>query len=537
MKKELISIGIAGLLLISGFLASLVLRLFNIGLNTAFSSLMYGDYKPVAIFLSIIVVIALIIATLIFILIKKTGIIINKKPKQLATSKLATIKDFKDITGEDGVLLGKRMRLSANHSFSHVLLTGVTGSGKSSSFFIPNLVSIPNASFVVTDPKLELFAKTAMANLKQGKRVLVFSPFKDDTLRYNPLSLCRNETEIRELAQSLLVNGNAAVEAATGQKAGGGEWVNMATPLLAAFLIYVKMLGAPKDTISYALNLIIENDLETLTFMIEDSNPVAEKQFNIFLQSAGSEQTAASIKTVLATNLQMFIDPLVEKITSVNEITPEMLREHPTALYVGVPEHRSDFMSPLMAPFYSQMIGRLIEIPGVPIFFFLDEFANIGVVNNIDKYLATIRSRSMSISLGIQSINQLKQRYGEETSGTILDNLKTKLILPGSSYQTAQYYSQLIGSEEISTFGTSDSRGDKSFSESKTKRELFSADELRRLPDGKVLIVTDNKNPFIDDQNRYYENQHYLDLTKNVADVDQYVKWYRSKLNKREKRS
>ncbi|MCK2000282.1 type IV secretory system conjugative DNA transfer family protein [[Brevibacterium] frigoritolerans] len=531
MKNPVFKIGVIILFLVSIFLTNLVLSLFDAGIGSLISSIFYGDIIPLIIFLSVLIVIFLALTIIAFLGARRIGFgLNNKKEKKLGTSKLAEIKEFKHLTGDDGVLIGKKMRLSANHSYSHILLAGVTGSGKSTSYFIPNLVSIPDASFIVTDPKGELFEKTAMTNLNQGKRVLVFSPFKDDTLKYNPLALCRNETEIRELAQTLLVNGNASIEAATGQKSGGGEWINMSTPLLASFLIYVKMLGAPKDTVSYALNLIIENDLDSLKFMIEDSNPVAEKQFNIFLQSAGSEQTASSIKTVLATNLQMFVDPMIENLTSVNEINPELLRERPTALYVVVPEHRSDFMSPLMAPFYSQMIGRLIEIEGSPVYFFADEFANIGVINGIDKYLATVRSRNMSITLGIQSINQLKQRYGQDTSGTILDNLKTKVILPGSAYETANYFSQLIGNEEISTYSNSDSKGDKSYSESKTRRELFSADEIRRLPDGKMLVVTDNKNPFLDDQNRYYENNQYIELTKKKANIDQYVKWYRSKL-------
>src|SRR5699024_3621583 len=101
----------------------------------------------------------------------------------------------------DGFVLGKQLRLTMDHSFSHHCLVGVTGSGKSSYFYIPNLMKNPGVSAIVTDPKGELFEKTAKENMKQGKRVLVFSPFKKETLKYNPLTLCRNETEIRELAQ------------------------------------------------------------------------------------------------------------------------------------------------------------------------------------------------------------------------------------------------------------------------------------------------------------------------------------------------
>jgi type IV secretion system protein VirD4 len=255
------------------------------------------------------------------------------------------------------------------------------------------------------------------------------------------------------------------------------------------------------------------------------------KQFKIFMQSAQSEQTAASIKTVLSTNLQIFADPIIENLTSLNEINPEMLRERPTALYVVVPEQKSDFMAPLMAPFYSQMIGRLMEKEGVPVYMFLDEFANIGVINNIDKYLAVVRSRKISISIGIQSINQLKQRYGQDAAGTILDNLKTKCILPGSSFDTADYFSKLIGSEEISSTSSSYGGREKSYSENKQKRELFSADEIRRLPDGKILILTDNKNPYLDKQERYYEKEEYIRKTEEKIDIDKYVEYYRRKLN------
>jgi len=289
-----------------------------------------------------------------------------------------------------------------------------------------------------------------------------------------------------------------------------------------AFMLFVYELDAPENTVAKALELITENDLETLKLLIEDSTPEAQQQMNIFLQSAESEKTASSIKTVLATSLQMFTDPLIQEITSLNEIDPKMLREQPTHLYVMVPEHKSAFMSPLMSPFYSQLMNHLLETgKGCPIYFLMDEFANVGVIPNIDIILAICRSRDMSISLGIQSINQLKQRYNE-AANTILDNLKTKAFLPGLSYDSAEYASKLLGFKEIKSVSTSFSqKNDNSYSVSAQKRELLTPDEVRRLPDETILIISDNRNGFMDKQQRYYKDKRLLALASQEITVEE----------------
>lgn len=463
-----------------------------------------------------------------YIILKKKGIaeeFITTEKDNVATSKFAKESDFKGFLGNDGLPISKKFRLSEKKSFEHFLICGATGSGKSASFYIPSLLELPaHASVVVTDPKGELFQKTAQHALNQGKNVIAFSPFKDKTMKYNPLALCRNASEVRELAQVLLANGNAAIEQLTGTKSGGSEWTNMATPLLVAFLLFVYELEAPDNTVAKALELITENDLETLKLLIEDSTPEAQQQMNIFLQSAESEKTASSIKTVLATSLQMFTDPLIQELTSLNEIDPKTLREQPTHLYVMVPEHKSAFMSPLMSPFYSQLMNHLLETgKGAPIYFLMDEFANIGVIPNIDIILAICRSRDMSVSLGIQSVNQLKQRYNE-AANTILDNLKTKAFLPGLSYDSAEYASKLLGFKEIKSVSTSFSKkNDNSYSVSAQKRELLTPDEVRRLPDETILIISDNRNGFQDKQNRYYKDKRLLSLASQEITVEEYL--------------
>jgi type IV secretion system protein VirD4 len=190
-------------------------------------------------------------------------------------------------------------------------------------------------------------------------------------------------------------------------------------------------------------------------------------------------------------------------------------------------------MAPLMAPFYSQLMGKLLEHgDGCPVFFLLDEFSNIGLVSNIDKYLSVVRSRRISISIGIQSINQLKQRYGQEAAISIMDNLKTKFVLPGLAYDSAKYISDLIGFREVDTTSASFGKDTISHSTSKQKRELLTPDEIRRLPDLSTLIITDNRNPFMDQQPRYYMDPKMLKMTEQEMDIDQYVIQLRAALDK-----
>lgn len=534
MNRFLVQGVLGSLLIVSLVIASLLSRLFfvNFSFLELLNAVIHGDMGMPVTFIFIEVVVFMAGGTLCFLAMKKFDLL--PKNEKLGSSDFATYKDFDQFTGNDGLIIGKKFQLNAKKCFEHVVCVGPTGSGKSASFFIPNLLSLPSdASVVVTDPKGELLEMTGQHALDRGKKLLVFAPYQENSMKYNPLALCRSSSEVRELAQILLVNGNAAVEQMTGTKAGGAEWTNMATPLLAAFLMYVKDLKAPKNTISYALNLIVENDIDTLKVLMMDAEPAAEKQFNIFMQSAESEKTASSIKTVLATNLQMFLDPMIEEITSANEIDPSVLRREGTHLHIIVPEHKSAPMMPLMSCFFKQMMDHLVEDgKGNNIFFLLDEFANIGVIPSIDVALATIRSRKMGIAIGIQSVNQIKQRYGQEAAVSIMDNLKTKFFLPGLSYESAEYASKMVGYKEISTTSTSFGKDNVSHSVSQQKRELLTPDEIRRLPDETMLIVTDNRNPFRDHQYRFYKDPKMLQLTKLQLNLDDYVEKMRATMNK-----
>jgi type IV secretion system protein VirD4 len=158
---------------------------------------------------------------------------------------------------------------------------------------------------------------------------------------------------------------------------------------------------------------------------------------------------------------------------------------------------------------------------GQPILFYLDEFANIGVIPIITSVVTTARSRRIGISLGLQGVEQLERNYGKENATTILNNLKTKLVFSGLTGDSAKYVSDLSGFTTIETKNYTQNSGQpgqdmitnlfsgNSVSKSGTRRELITPDEVRRMKEDTVLIIAHNKNPVYDKKNTYYNQDKY----------------------------
>lgn len=448
---------------------------------------------------------------------------------QLATGHLISKDDIEDITGNTGLILSKDIQLKEKFDYEGSVTFGPTGSGKTTSFFFPNLLSNNlRGSIIVTDPKGELFKLTSKYQEKVCKRkVLKFSPLEpQESERYNLLTSCKDNSEVVELASVLLFNGSLSIELATGKKTGGAEWVQMAEPLLAATLLYAKELEYPFNNIEFAFKLIITLDTEQLESVIKGSNNLdAITQFNIFKTVGGADRTEGSIKITLASNLKLFTDSRVNAAGIGSTFKIEDLRKTPTIIYVCYPENKSSYLAPFIAPFFSQAINKLIDEytdKSIPIHLFFDEFGNIGMLNNMSINVATIRSRKISMNICLQSITQLYQVYGRENGKAILNNLKTKIALPGlSDLETTNYLSNLCGNKEITICNTNSNKNSTTHSYSKTKIKLFEDSELRCLEDNQLLLITSNKQPIITTQNRYYENNIYTD---NIHESTAYVK-------------
>lgn len=447
----------------------------------------------------------------------------KSKVEKIAKAALENRNSLKNIMGEDGLTLSKQIQLTEKFDFEGSLIFGPTGAGKTTGFFFPNLLSNNiKGSIIVTDPKSELFEKTSRyQEVVCGRKVYKFSPLEPyKSERYNLLENCKDATEICQLADSLLNNGSLSIELSTGKKTGGAEWIQMASPLLSAALIYAYHQSKPLNCIEFALKLILSLETKELEYMFYKSKiHDCITQWNIFKTVAGADRTEGSIKITLSTNMRLFTDPKINYVCGDTTFNFDKFREEPSILYITYPERKSSYLAPFIAPFLDQMFSTLIEQynqNSLPIHFFSDEFANIGQINNLTSIVSTVRSRKISMNLCLQSLSQLNQVYGKEITKSVMNNLKTKIVLPGlSDEETLNHISNICGKREIQIKSRSiNSALSASETYSKTAIKVFEPSDIRCLGNEEVLIVTSNKNPVVDEINTYYKQEKY---TKNIG--------------------
>lgn len=414
-----------------------------------------------------------------------------KKNKKLATSKMGTIKEMGRLTGKDGCILSKDFQLNFKKSLEGICVIAPTGEGKSTSITLPNLLSddLPPCSIVIADPKGEQYEISAEYQRSIGREPILFEPLGNHA-KYNLLENCEGFTEVRELASNLIINGG------TGKS--GNEWESMSIPLFTSALLNSK-------NISEALKLIINTSTGELRELLgENSNEDIAEQFKIFMASSGSPKTMSSIMTTLLTNLQLFTDHKIINTTSKSDFKPTDLRKRPIALYIKYDVAKSNYLAPFLSVFYTQLINKIMYAQGLPVLFILDEFQNIGKIKNFEEIVSVGRSEGLAFLVCIQNISKLYDVYGKNDTVTILNNLKTKCILPSlSDYEAMSYISNLCDDTEIDTRSITGDR----VTNGKTTRKLLSPGEIRRIEDDKVLIVAHNKNPFLDKQNIYYSKK------------------------------
>ena len=459
------------------------------------------------------------------------------------SAKKGTSASLKGLTGNDGIVLSLKNRLSADKSCEHIAIIGPTGSGKSSCFYIPNLLEFDGKwSAVVTDPKGEMHDLCGPYLRSMGYRTLKLAPLDTDSeFNYNPILIAENADELDALAQLILTNGGKSVEQATGSSSGGAEWIAMSQPLLAAAFIWARYCGKEK-TIYEAVKFILDADLKTMENEFK-KNEAAYDKFLLFKTSGGSERTMSSIKTTLSSNVQLFTRESTKRFTSTpakrnadgkrvldkNRLfNPKILRKEPTVVFICCPETQSIAQMPLMSVLYSQTLEKCMEHKeGHKIMFLLDEFANIGIIPTIANIAATARSRGIALAIGLQGMEQLEENYGQEKAANLLNNLKTKIIFSGLTGQSAEYASQLTGVTTVETTSFSrnsgqgfDILGTTSSSKNAVQRQLYTPDEIRRLNEDTVLIIAHNRDSVEDKKNSWFKQKKYKDRVQQGKEFD-----------------
>ena len=396
----------------------------------------------------------------------------------------------------------------------NVLVVGGSGSGKSTSYSIPNAYQMLG-SYVFTDPKGELYDKTAgylKANGYDIKVLNLVNPENSDG--YNPLMHIQSEIDVDVIANTIIKGQDSD------GKGSDPFWDNNAEMLLKS-LIYYLLEKRPKEEINLtscaemvraAASSNGTNLLRELMSELPLSHP-ARTNFQSVEVVAGSEKTYSSILSTLQSKLGKFDSQEIANVTSTNTINFEDIANHKTAVYVISSDTHTAYNF-LLTIFFAQMIQQLYNYADmnggrlkVPTYFILDEFANIGQIPDFDKKISTSRSRGISFSVILQNLDQLEAVY-EKSYETIMGNCDTHVFLGSNSFKTVEYFSKQLGETTIARDTKSTNR-DKNFSRQGYStsdqimgRALMTPDELRRMDNDLCIIFEKGLKPI--KANKYY---------------------------------
>lgn len=436
---------------------------------------------------------------------------------------VADMNDLKPLLkSADGIQLSKNIFLSANALYEHLIILGPTGAGKSSCIFIPNLLQKESfcngeSSIVLTDPKKEIYDITANYQRSIGRKTVVFAPYHESiSIHYNPLDFCENKSDVIALARDILTTGAKSIEMRTGGNNNKDSvWINMATPLFAAVLLYVYKLKRPYNTISNAIKIIIKkNEDEIRDLLLSQNDEDIELQYRMYEKCTTSPATAGSIQITLAANVQSFLTPAIERITSYTDFNFKELRKNKIALYIVYPVEKSSDLAPLTSIFFNQLFNfckKYNTERDYPVFCLFDEFANVGSIPQLNTHVSILRSYRIGLICCLQDKNQLKTLYGNHAE-TIFNNLKNLALFGGEKdYETLRAITTLCGKNEILNISTtSNHKGDTSTTKSYKTKDVFQIDELKNISENEIFIMLKNQKPILDSVNPYYKNFKYL---------------------------
>ena len=401
-----------------------------------------------------------------------------------------------------------------------------SGSGKSASYSIPNAYQCLG-SYIFTDPKGELYDRTAGYLKSQGYDIKVLNLVRPQySDGYNPLMHISSELDVDVIANTVV----------KGQKAEGGNsdpfWDDSAEMLLKALIYYLmatrpeeeQNLASCAELVRAANNKGGSNLLSELMSQLPYDHPARMNYKSIEI---APEKTYSSILSTLQSKLGKFDSKEIAELTSTDTIDFEEIGTKKTAVYVISSDTHTayDF---LLTIFFSQMIQQLYDFADQNggklkqrTYFILDEFANIGKIPDFDKKISTSRSRGISFSVILQTVDQLEAVY-EKSYETIMGNCDTHLFLGSNSYKTLEYFSKQLGEKTIERDSISINRDrqnwktGKSVSDQVMARALMTPDELRRLDNDLCIIFEKGIKPV--KANKFYYFKH--PMAKKMAEVE-----------------
>ena len=472
---------------------------------------------------------------------------------EYGSARWGTAKDIEPFMApkfSDNIILTKTERLMMsnrppdpkNARNKNVLVVGGSGSGKTRFWLKPNLLQC-HSSYVVTDPKGSIVVECGNALLKNGYKVRILNTINfKKSMHYNPFAYVHSEKDILKLVTALMTN-------TKGEGQGGDPFWDKAERLLLTSLIAYLHYEAPAEEQNFATLLEMLNTMQVLEDDEEYQNPVdllfeelakkkpnsfAGRQYKLYKLAAG--KTAKSILISCGARLAPFDIQELRDLTMYDELELDTLGDKKTALFLIMSDTDSTFNF-LISMVYTQLFNLLCDkaddvyggkLP-IHVRCLIDECANIGQIPNLEKLVATIRSREISACLVLQARSQLKAIY-KDNADTIVGNMDSQIFLGGSEPTTLKDLSEMLGKETIDSFNTSDTRGNSpSYGTSfqKLGHELLSRDELAVLDGGKCILQLRGVRPFLSDKYDLTQHPNYK-LTsdydpKNTFDIEKYL--------------
>ena len=472
---------------------------------------------------------------------------------EYGSARWGTAKDIEPFMAPkfaDNIILTKTERLMMsnrppdpkNARNKNVLVVGGSGSGKTRFWLKPNLLQC-HSSYVVTDPKGSIVVECGNALLKNGYKVRILNTINfKKSMHYNPFAYVHSEKDILKLVTTLMTN-------TKGEGSGGDPFWEKSERLLLTALIAYLHYEAPVEEQNFATLLEMLNTMQVLEDDEEYQNPVdllfeelakkkpnsfAGRQYKLYKLAAG--KTAKSILISCGARLAPFDIQELRDLTMYDELQLDTLGDKKTALFLIMSDTDSTFNF-LISMVYTQLFNLLCDkaddmyggkLP-IHVRCLIDECANIGQIPNLEKLVATIRSREISACLVLQAKSQLKAIY-KDNADTIIGNMDSQIFLGGSEPGTLKDLSEILGKETIDSFNTSDTRGNSpSYGTTfqKIGHELLSRDELAVLDGGKCILQLRGVRPFLSDKYDLTQHPNYK-LTsdydsKNTFDIEKYL--------------
>ena len=443
-------------------------------------------------------------------------------------------EQYRVLSKNNGLILAEENYLPTNKIGNvNVLIVGGSGSGKSSSYSFPNAHQ-QLGSYIFTDPKGEIYDRTAGYLKKNGYEVKLLNlvnPESSDS--YNPLFHVKSQLDVDIIASTIV----------RGQKSENSNsdpyWDNMSELLLKSLIYYlIAVRPTEEQNLASCAELVraanAEGGSSLLADLINKLPYNHQARMNFKSVALASDKTFQSILSSLQSSLGKFDSKEIADVTSTNTIEFEDIATKKTALYVVSSDTHTAYNF-LLTIFFSQMIQQLYDFADkrggklpVPLFFILDEFANIGQIPDFDKKISTSRSRGISFSVILQNLDQLKNIY-EKSYETIIGNCDTHVFLGSNSYATVEYFSKELGEKTISHNSKSVNRNSKSekqgYSESDQimARALMTPDELRRMDNNECIIFEKGLKPIKAKKFWWYKKKDMVkDFTSNEISHNDY---------------